>query len=296
MSSKYATLNDKEWLYEEYWKKNKSSLEIAKVVGCGACTVLNAMERLDIPKRSYREAWKLEKKKYPRLEDREWLYNEYWKRGLSISEIARDISDSCSLATVFNAMKRLGIPRRSNSKANSGERNHFFGKTHTKDAKEKMQTAHMGKPHTESHRKNQSEAIKKCWEDEEFIKKILAARNAKPNKLESKLKNLLSHLIPNKFAYNGDFTQGISIGRRIPDFVDINGHKRIIELFGEPFHSPLCVLNWQIPTQRYYNETIKHYKRYGYKCIIFWSADIRRADAESFIKSKLEREGWIDKQ
>ncbi len=121
----------------------------------------------------------------------------------------------------------------------------------------------------------------------------MKATSAKPNKLEKKLNRILSQLMPSEFVYNGNFSQGISIERRIPDFVDVNGHKRIIELFGELFHSPFQMLSRQIPSRRHYNETIKDYKKCGYKCLVFWGADIKRSDADAFVQSKLQKAGWL---
>lgn len=157
-----------------------------------------------------------------------------------------------------------------------GEKNPNFGNQFSMETKQKL-----------------SEAAKLQWQDKEFIARWMEAINAKPNNIEQWLYAALSNIITGEFAYNGDFSQGISIGRRIPDFVDINGHKWIIELFGEPFHSPLCTLKRKIPNRRRYNETIKHYKKYGYKCIIFWARDIDRPDAEAFVKAKLKKVGWL---
>ena len=160
--------------------------------------------------------------------------------------------------------------------AQRGEKHHNFGKHRSAETKRKI-----------------GDASKKCWQDEEYIKKVLTARNVKPNKQEQLLALILSHLMPNEFGYNGDFRLGISIGRKIPDFVDVNGHKRIIELFGEPFHSPLWTMKRYIPARRRYNETIKNYKKYGYKCIVFWARDIDRPDAEAFVKRELKKVGWL---
>lgn len=186
------------------------------------------------------------------------------------------------------------------AESEKGEKNHNYDKHLSKVARKKMSVAHEGKEgywqdkkRSEETKQKIKEAAKKQWQNEEYIKKVMEAINAKPNKLEEKLDAILSELMPNEFAYNGDFSQGITINRRIPDFVNLNGHKRIIELFGELFHSPFQMLKRKIPSRRRYNETIKDYKKCGYKCIIFWGADIKRSDAEVFVKSKLQKAGWL---
>ena len=157
-----------------------------------------------------------------------------------------------------------------------GEKNPNYGRQFSDETKQKLR-----------------EAAKLQWQNKEFIRRWIIATRTKPNMSEENMMRILSHLMPGEFAYNGDFSQGVSIGGRIPDFVDVNGHKWIIELFGELFHSPLCTAKRKIPPRRYYNETIRHYKKYGYKCIIFWTRDIDRPDAEAFVKRELKKAGWL---
>lgn len=181
-----------------------------------------------------------------------------------------------------------------------GEKNHNYGKPLSLDTRKKLSVAHTGqkgywkgKHRSKSTKQKLSEASKKKWQDEKYIARWIAATHAKPNQLEMKLNAILSQLVSGEFVYNGDFSQGVLIGRRIPDFVGITGHKRIIELFGELFHSPLCSLKRRISTRRRYNETMEHYKKCGYKCIILWALDIKRPDAVAFVKAKLKKEGWL---
>ena len=186
--------------------------------------------------------------------------------------------------------------------AGKGARNHNYGKSPSVECRRKIAIAetgeknhNYGKHPSESSRRKMSESRKALWQNEKHIRKMMKARNVKPNKSEWKLNTILSQLIPEEFAYNGDFSQGVTIGRRIPDFVELNGRKRIIELFGEPFHSQFLFFGRPIPSRRLYNETIDDYKKHGYTCIIFWSRDIDHADGLSFVHATLQKAGWLSR-
>lgn len=84
-----------------------------------------------------RVPWSKGQTQYPQLNDREWLYGKYWVEGLSVHEIGRIIG--CAGKTVQRALKRLGIPRRTNSEANKGEMHWNYGKTCPKATRQKIQ-------------------------------------------------------------------------------------------------------------------------------------------------------------
>lgn len=176
------------------------------------------------------------------------------------------------------------------------------GRKHSKETKEKISKSgteyykihpearemisKRGKEHYKNHpeRKEKSrKRMKKLWQDPEYIKKIIESTNVKPNKSEIKLINFLNEQYPEEWAYNGDFRLGISLGRRIPDFVNVNGRKAVIELFGEYWHSPL--LNPKLRGNRTYKATIKSYKKLGYDCLIIWSKELDNMDE---VKNKIE--------
>ena len=67
---------------------------------------------------------------------------------------------------------------------------------------------------------------------------------------------------PGEWAYNGNCDLGIIVGGRIPDFVNVNGLKVVIEVFGYYWHKPEDE-----------EKKIKHYKKFGYECIVIWEYD-----------------------
>jgi len=62
-----------------------------------------------------------------------------------------------------------------------------------------------------------------------------------------------------------------------PDFVNINGQKKIIELFGDYWHR-----NTQIKDKK----RIKTYNKYGYKVLIVWEHELENINK---LKIKLQK-------
>lgn len=108
-----------------------------------------------------------------------------------------------------------------------------------------------------------SRILKRKWQEPEFIKMMTLAQHIKPNKVEIKLSNFLENIIPRVFCYNGDFRLGISIGGKIPDFVNMNSRKQVIELFGDYWHKG------ENPEDK-----VNHYAKYHYDCLVIWEAEL----------------------
>ena len=177
--------------------------------------------------------------------------------------------------------------RRKLSEANTG-------KTLSDVHKQKLSEAHKGKHHSEEAKKKNREASKKQWQDPDFIKKVMIGRNKTPNKDELFVDSVLQKYRPKHWKFNGNFEAGVSIAGLIPDFVNINGQKVVIEVFGEPFHDPVLARK---VLKRNIRWTVTEFGRkavfaqLGYKCIVLWSRDLRTSNAEQFVLDALEREG-----
>lgn len=89
------------------------------------------------------------------------------------------------------------------------------------------------------------------------------------------------------FKYTGDGAFWIGKNPTVnPDFVNCNGKKIAIEIFGDYWHSPL--LRQNIPYAQSYDGRKKILKEYGWKLIVFWETDLKRIDAEQFVLNKLK--------
>ena len=140
-------------------------------------------------------------------------------------------------------------------KANLGENNPRYGKKHTEEYKTKM-----------------SKGGKNLWRDPLYINKQRKSRNKKiisPNKSEKKLQELLNLWFPNEFKYVGNFQ--VVIEGKCPDFININGKKQIIELFGDYWHSKKVTGQSK---ERHEQQRIDHFSKYGYKTLIIWECEL----------------------
>ena len=111
-------------------------------------------------------------------------------------------------------------------------------------------------------KENNSQKKKQNWQDPNFVKKQMKARNIKQNKMEVKLENIATDLFPNeyKFVGHGEFI----IAGKCPDFVNINGQKKIIELYGDYWH------DGDNPQDR-----IDLFAKYGYNTLVVWEHELK---------------------
>lgn len=152
-----------------------------------------------------------------------------------------------------------------------GENNPFYGKKHTELTKQKMREAHKNRPHfiSKETRDIMREKGKRNWLDKEYVKRVMA--KYKPNKPETFLINLLNGLMPNEYKYVGNGE--VIIAGKNPDFVNVNGQKKIIELFGDYWH------RGQNPEDR-----INTFKPYGWDTLVIWERELKNIPA---LKEKL---------
>ena len=151
----------------------------------------------------------------------------------------------------------------SNSKKNKG-------KKFTKEHKNKIRIGNLGKKMSLVSRKKMSNARKEMFKNIEFknrvIRNLLNTKRNKINKSETILKDFLTKILPKKYKFVGDGK--IILDGLNPDFININGQKKIIELYGDYWHN----------LEEYKNRDkrrIKSYKKYGYKTLIIWQHELK---------------------
>jgi very-short-patch-repair endonuclease len=112
----------------------------------------------------------------------------------------------------------------------------------------------------------------------ELLKKMLTF--SRPNKTEIKLDYLLQKYFPNTFKFVGDGSfviEGLN-----PDWIDCDGSKFIIELFGEPWHEK--------EEERKRTET---FAKHGYSTLVIWWKEMRNEkNVTRKIANFLVNEGW----
>ena len=127
-----------------------------------------------------------------------------------------------------------------------GEKNSFYGKEHSEETKNKLRKRLLGrsvwwlkgKQLSEDHKKKLRGKIpwnKGKSHSQETIKKMLEKRKYDiPNGPELYLDFILQNHFPDEWKYVGD--GNCLINGLCPDFINCNGKKQIIELFGEYWH------------------------------------------------------------
>lgn len=200
---------------------------------------------------------------------KEELIDLYCTQNKSAREIG--LMFAVSSVPVLSALRKYDIEIR--------HINPMLGKHHSKETKQKISLVHKGVPKSEgmrakisaihkgkhvsdSAKKKISIAQKKIWENPEHAKKIIAGTGIRPNKSEKKLIKFLDFIYPNIFKYVGD--GDTIIGHKNPDFININGKKQLIELFGAWWHEEDEV-----------DKRIEYFKQYGFSTLIIWEKELK---------------------
>jgi len=123
----------------------------------------------------------------------------------------------------------------------SGKNNSFYGKHHSKEARDKMK-------------------IKWNLNKEKRLKRLFQYLLKRPTSLEKKLNALLQKSFPNEWKYVGNGT--FLIGYKNPDFVNINGKKICIEVY----HDYFKIRDFG-SCKNYEQVRGKHFAKYGWKTI-----------------------------
>lgn len=162
----------------------------------------------------------------------------------------------------------------------SRENNPMYGKHPTQRVKDAIREAQIERFKNPEERRVLAEKIKKLWENPEFIVKVIKGRAMRPTKPEQKLIEITDRYFP-EFRYNGNFDQGVVLNYLIPDFVNVNGKKELIEVFGDYFHSPRGSKNkWhrsELGREMAYNSI-------GWKSLIIWEHELKELSIEQIVE------------
>lgn len=116
---------NKNWLHQKYVIEELSPNEISKLANCSRGTIGNWLVKHQISKRTMSEAVTLvaphKSRKYPKLNDEQWLRQKYLKEGVSAVKIGEIIGVKTS-NSVRQSLIRFGIPLRNSSDAQTHNR------------------------------------------------------------------------------------------------------------------------------------------------------------------------------
>jgi G:T-mismatch repair DNA endonuclease (very short patch repair protein) len=134
--------------------------------------------------------------------------------------------------------------------------------------------------------RNLSKSMLSMWEEHPELRKnlseITAARNTKlasPNKAEKKLNSILKTSFPGEFKMN--VKNGIVIGGKVPDFVNVNGRKVFVELFGDYWHGRKITGRSKEEEER---KRRKEFKKWGFSTVIIWGSEL---NDEELVREKV---------
>jgi len=169
----------------------------------------------------------------------------------------------------------------------------MYGKHHSKEWRQSISKKLKGRghPHTEETkqilrdyaleqfkngvpeetRKKRSIAGKKAWSNpiqkEIRLKKMLKASWKRPTQLEVNFTSFFEEYnLPFEYVGNGK----LIIGGKIPDFVETNGKKLVLEVGIKKEKDRYCD-SWET----YVNNRILHFKKYNWKCVVLWREELK---------------------
>lgn len=163
------------------------------------------------------------------------------------------------------------LEQRRKASERSGEKHPRWGKHWSHDQKIILSLAHKGQ-HSSPKTEFQNLPRDKYWE---LQQRAIFAHHKHPNKWEKIAIELLNKACPGEYKFVGDGS--LIINGFNPDFTNINGKKKVIEVFGEYWHKGRGIRRWhQTELGR-----IMVYNSMGYDCLILWDMDLeKKTEAE----------------
>jgi len=123
-------------------------------------------------------------------------------------------------------------------------------------------------------RKKISKGVTASWNNPEIrakqVKAVLKANRQKLNGCERKLNVLLSTLFPNEYKFVGCGDK--IIGGKCPDFINTNGQKKLIEMFGDYWHG---TDRTGISNDIHEQGRVDHFLDHGYQTLIVWEHELQ---------------------
>lgn len=233
------------------------------------------------------------------METAEKIKELYWGQQLSLREAAEVLG--VPYPTLQSWFKKLAIPYRDKCSAQA-----LFIKKHP-EILEKRRISGRNQVHgkqspetvakrfawykdyeiSDETRAKMSKALKgRKWTKEQRERQLpifFANCHQRPTKIERQFQDIVSrNNLPYKYVGDG-YTW---IAGRCPDFLNINGQKTVVEVFSRWWHD--LSVNKRIKPQHTEEATLKHYRDYGFDCIIIWEEELANEEA---VLAKLQSKG-----
>ncbi len=170
---------------------------------------------------------------------------------------------------------------------------------HTEKAKKKIGDASRNRKYSDECRKNQSILTKRLWQDPVYrenhlqgireawkvdrdrkVRAIVKAAGLRPNKSERRLNKFLQEIAPKEYQINVK-AEVMILGGKVPDFVNVNGQKKIIEFFGDYWHGKEFTGRTKEEEEQ---QRIDCFAQVGWETLIIWEHELKNLD---FVKQKI---------
>lgn len=155
----------------------------------------------------------------------------------------------------------------------------WYGKHLSEEHKKAISKANKGRKRTKALSQRMAKVRQLLWQDPKYVARVMASRSIKPTKPEIELGNILNTYFP-QYKYNGDGSLGVTLAGMIPDFVNVNGKKEVIELFGDYYHSSKMIGDdWR----RSELGRLMAYNSLGYRCLVIWEYELGQLSEEEIV-------------
>lgn len=251
-------------LYELYWVEKLSVKKMESITGVSNATLRRWMIKDGIPLRSRSEALKLYITTHPDANQlkgvRRGMRNkEETKAKVSTWRTGKTYEDLYGVEKAKEVKEHVGDSIR-------GEKNGNYGKKRPKHVCEALSKAHLGKKLSEEHKAK-------------ILKESLKAQGmGKKSKIEKRVKQV-AHGFHLPYKYTGDGK--LTIGGLCPDFANCNGKKKLIELFGDYWHSDAMVKAYGWKRGEFGRKAV--YSQLGFDCLILWESEINQMSDEEIV-------------
>lgn len=163
--------------------------------------------------------------------------------------------------------------------SHKGQVSHYKGKKATPEIREKLRLSHLGIIPTKETLKKRSNSLKNTWRTateankSDWVQKIKKGMLCFPNKPETAILSILDSLYPGEWKYVGD--GDVVMAGKCPDFINVNGQKKIIELFGDYWHRGQSA-----------EDRAAIFEPFGYETLVIWERELKDVDS---VKNRIER-------
>lgn len=144
-----------------------------------------------------------------------------------------------------------------------GENNPFYGRHHSKES---IERGNIGRRAWLNVPDNRKKSLEGSYKGFLVLTKQLQRyiREGLPNPSECLLKQILEESCPGEYRYNDGW---FMLDHKLPDFVNVNGKKKLVELFGERYHRPEEV-----------EKRISNFAKYGWDTLIIWAKELKERE------------------